>query len=101
MDALQRHAATIVMRTTDSDSAMDNLKWPTLEHRKHILNLVEKCIKGHCPQYFNIYFILNKEIHSCTTRQNNLLYLPRVRLEVAKKAFYFHGCTVYNNFQTR
>ena len=103
MEALQRRAARIVMRATDSDSAMDNLKWPTLEQRrrKHILNLVEKCIKGHCPQYFNNYFIFNKEIHSRTTRQKNLLHLPRVRLEVAKKAFYFHGCTVYNDFQSR
>ena len=44
MEALQRRAARIVMRTTDSDSAMDNLKWPTLEYRrsKRILNLVEK-----------------------------------------------------------
>ena len=51
MEALQRRAARILMKTTDNDSAMDNLKWPTLEHRrrKHILNLVEKCIKGHCP----------------------------------------------------
>ena len=35
MEALQRHAARIVMRTTDSDSAMDNLKWPTLTARRN------------------------------------------------------------------
>ena len=91
MEALQRCAARMVMRTTDNDSAMDNLKWPALEHRrrKHILNLVKKCSRGHCPQYFNNYFTFNKEIHSRTTRQKNLLHLPRVRLEVAKKHFIF------------
>lgn len=103
IEALQRRAARIVMRTYDSDSAMDNLKWPTLAARrdKHILNLVKKCIKGHCPQYFNNYFIFNNKIHSRTTRQSNLLHLPRVRTEVAKKSFYYHGCIVFNNFYSR
>ena len=83
---------------------MDNLKWPILEHRrrKHILNLVEKCIKviAHSILITIYYFSYNKEIHSRTTRKKNLLHLPRVRLEVAKKAFYFHDCTVYNDLVT-
>ena len=44
-----------------------------------------------------VYFSFNEDIHSRTTRQKNLLRLPRVRLEVAKKAIYFHGCAVYND----
>ena len=74
MEALQRRAARIVMRAYDSDSAMDNLKCPTLAARrdKRILNLVKKCIKVHCPQHFNTYFIFNNKIHSRTTRQINL-----------------------------
>ena len=44
IEALQKSAARIVMRTTDRDSAMDNLKWPTLAARrdKHILSPVKK-----------------------------------------------------------
>ena len=80
LEALQRRAARIVMRTTDSDSAMDNLKWPTLAARrnKQILNLVNKCIRGHCPYYFNDNFIFNNKIHSRTSRQSNLLHYLRV-----------------------
>ena len=32
-----------------------------------------------------------------STRQSKLLHLPAARTEVAKRSFYYHGCTVYNN----
>ena len=35
-----------------------------------------------------------------STRQSKLLHLPAVRTEVAKRSFYYHGCTVYNNFRS-
>ena len=46
IEALQRRAGRIVIRTFSSQKAMDSLKWPTLESRrdKHILKLVKKCI---------------------------------------------------------
>ena len=30
------------------------------------------------------------------TRQSNLLYVPKVRLETTKRSFYYNGCTVFN-----
>ena len=57
------------------------------------LKLVNKCISGNCPQFFKQYFNFN----NTRTRQRNLLHLPHVRTETAKKSFYYHGCVVYNS----
>ena len=50
IEVFQWRAARIVMTTYDGYSAMVNQKWPTLTARrnKHILNLVNKCIKAYC-----------------------------------------------------
>ena len=47
------------------------------------------------PQFFNDYFIYNKEIISRITRQSNLLHLPKVRTEAAKRSFFYNGCAVF------
>ena len=98
LEKLQRRAARIVTRMGESDRALDAIKWPSLQSRRdeHIFKLVKKCIKGHCPQFFNKYFTFNNAIHSRITRQSNMLHLPRVRTEMAKKSFYYHGCIVFN-----
>ena len=50
-----------------------------------------------CPQYFDGYFTFNSKIHSRATRQRDLLHLPAVRTEVAKRSFYYYGCVVFND----
>ena len=99
IEALQRRAGRIVIRSFSSQKAMDSLKWPTLESRrdKHILNLVKKCIKGNCPQFFTNYFTFNSKVYSRTTRQSRHIHLPAVRTEAAKRSFYYNGCIVYND----
>ena len=54
LERLQRRAARIVMHSKDSDFSMKTLKWETLLERrqKHILSLVNKCLKKKVPQYF-------------------------------------------------
>ena len=42
--------------------------------------------------------IKDDKIHTRATRQRDLLHLPAVRTEVAKRSFYYHGCVVFNNF---
>ena len=42
----------------------------------------------------SIVFLL--AISSRVTRQSNLLHLPRVRTEIAKRSFYYNGCKIYN-----
>ena len=100
LEALQRRVGKIVSKISSSDTAMEALKWPSLRTRRDdlILKLVWKCIDGRCPQYFNNYFVLNKHICTRSTRQNNLLHLPAIRMETARRSsFYYHGSTIFNN----
>lgn len=99
LDNLQRRAAKIVTRSKDSNKALLNLNWPSLQSRRneHVFKLVKKCILGNCPQFFKEYFHFNK---GRVTRQSKLLHLPRVRTETAKKSFYYNGCILYNKFNS-
>ena len=99
LEALQRRIGRIVLKTSSSDTAMQALKWPSLRTQRDdlILKLVRKCIDGHCPHYFNNYFVFNKHICTRSTRQSNLLHLHAIRTETARRSFYYHGNTIFNN----
>ena len=98
--ALQKRVGRIVIKTStcSSDTAMEALKWQSLRTRRneHILKLVRKCKDGRYPQYFNNYFVFIEYICTRLTRQSNLLHLPTVRRETARRSFYYHGSTVFN-----
>ena len=100
LERLQNRAARTVAQTPSSSSALSYLKWQSLNSRRNnnIFKLVKKSLNGECPQYFMNYFSFNKDVILRTTRQSNLLHLPSVQTETAKRAFYYHGCTVFNNF---
>ena len=102
LEALQKCAARVVVKSGSSSDAMASVMWPTLKERrtKHVYNLVNKSLAGRCPQHFINYFKHNKDVCVRSTRQSKLLHLPAVRTEVAKRSFYYHGCTVYNNFKS-
>ena len=86
------------MRSDSSHEALEYLGYDTLERRreKHILKLVKKCLNKRCPQFFTDYFEYNRDVLIRRTRQSDHLRLPPVRLECTKKAFYYHGCLVFN-----
>ena len=90
LEALQRRAGRVVDRASSGEKTNYALKWPSLEYRrsKDTFNLVKRLIKGHCPQFFKNYFTFNNKLHSRNTRQKNLIQLPAVRTEVAKRSFY-------------
>ena len=90
LETLQKRVGRIVIKTSNSDTAMKTLKWPSLRSRRdeHILKHVRKCLHGRCPQYFKNYFVFNKDICARSTRQSNLLHLPAIRTEVAKRSFF-------------
>ena len=100
LERLQNRAARTVARTPNSSSALSYLKWQSLNSRRdnNIFKLVKKSLNGQCPQYFINYFSFNKDVILRTTRQSNLLHLPLVRTETAKRAFYYHGRG--ENFET-
>ena len=98
IEKLQRRAARIFMQTNSSDEALAHLKYDTLGLRReiHALNLVKKCLNKRCPQFLMDYFYFNRDIVQRKTRQSNHLRLPSIKLECTKKAFYYHGCEVFN-----
>ena len=100
---MQRRAARIVTKLNSSDKAMDSLKWSPLEARRnyHVFKLVKKSINGRCPQFLKNYFTFNRDIVSRNTRQSNKLYIPKVRKEVAKRYFYYNGCIIFNQLDSR
>ena len=100
LETLQKRVGRIVIKTSSSDTAMKALKWPSLRSGRrdeHILKLVRKCIHGRCPQYFKNYFVFNKDVCARSTRQSNLLHLPAIRTEVAKRSFSYPGSVVFKS----
>ena len=78
--------------------ALNFLGYVTLEKRRgsHVCNLVKKCLSNRCPQFFMNYFNYNRDILPRKTRSSDKLRLPTVRLECTKKAFFYHGCVIFN-----
>ena len=100
LERLQRRAARVVFKVNSSDVALNSLRWSTLEHRRalHVYLLVNKCLKKCVPQFLIDYFTFNRDRCLRRTRQSNLLHVPKVKLETAKRSFYYNGCIVFNSF---
>ena len=100
---MQRRAARIVTKLNSSDKAMDSLKWSPLEARRnyHVFKLVKKSINGRCLQFLKNLFTFNRDIVSRNTRQSNKLHIPKERTEVAKLYFYYNGCIIFNQLDSR
>ena len=98
LERLQRRAVKIVSKMSNSDRALDYLKWPSLVNRpeSHVNELVKRCMKEHCPQFFKKYFTFNSSVHNPITRQMNMLHLPRVRTDLGKNSFYYNGSIIFN-----
>ena len=98
LEKLQRRAARIIMHLGSSEKALNFLGYVTLEKRRksHVCNLVKKCLSNRCPQFFMNYFNYNRDILPRKTRSSDKLRLPTVRLECTKKAFFYHGCVIFN-----
>ena len=94
-EKIQRRAARVVMKVGRSHGALNNLQWKTVKNRReeHVFKLV---MKGTVPQFLTNYFSFNRQVKVRTTRQTNLLYLPKVRTKMAKKSFYYNGVQIFN-----
>ena len=67
--------------------------------RTHILRFVDECIANRVPRYLSNYFnVRNRDIHRHKTRNNNDLILERINLECTKRAFFYKGSKIFNNF---
>ena len=96
LEKLQRRAARIIVKSSNSEQAMSSLAFETLADRrdKHILKFVKKCIEGKAPQFFSNYFKSNHDISKRITRQKH-------HLHILKKSFKYQGCVIFNKFQSK
>ena len=61
----------------------------------HTYILVKKCLIGEVCSNFIEYFHLKKHLYN--TRNNNIhVELPSIKLEFARKGFFFMGSKIYN-----
>ena len=104
LDRLQRRAARIVYnfrQDLDTDTMLARLRWLALNkcREMHCVLLVNKCLSGVVPQYLSSYFISRSD--SNQTLRNTIsfstdLVIPKIKLEVARKSFYYQGAYLYN-----
>ena len=63
---------------------------------KRVVDFVHRCLTNEeiCENFENYFSLKNSRVN---TRNNNVMArLPYVKLEVARKSFYFHGANLYN-----
>ena len=105
IERLQRRAARIIYfkaaSNLSTDQIMTKLGLEPLYYRRrtHILRFVDECIANRVPRYLSNYFnVRNRDIHRHKTRNNNDLILERINLECTKRAFFYKGAKIFNNF---
>ena len=54
-------------------------------------------INGILPSTFSFYFVRNRDVHQCNTRQADDLRVPFGRLDVRKFSIKIHGAQVWNS----
>ena len=84
-----------------TDQIMTKLGLEPLYYRRrtHILRFVDECIANRVPRYLSNYFnVRNRDIHRHKTRNNNDLILEKINLECTKRAFFYKGAKIFNNF---
>ena len=98
LERLQRRAAKIVSKTSDSERALNYLKRSSLVNRRksHVNELVKRGIKGQCSQFFKSYLTFNSSVHNRIMRQMTMLQLLKIRTALAKNSFYFNSSVIMN-----
>ena len=101
LEKLQRRAARLIHPKSgiETNALLIKLKLIALEYRRraHIVIFVKKCLLGIVPPYMLNYFQINKSRSRYTTRNYMDISLPRIRLEIAKRSFFYTGALEYNN----
>ena len=96
LQLVQNFAARVVLGLKKFDripQARRSLKWLDVTEKVlfNDLALVFKCINGLAPDYLGKYFIKRSALHNKNTRGCNNFVVPRCRLSMGQRAFYFRG----------
>ena len=93
---VQNFAARVVLGFKKFDHISQgrrSLKWLDVTEKVlfNDLVLVFKCVNGLAPDYLGKYFIKRSAVHNKNTRGCNNFVVPRCRLSMGQRAFYFRG----------
>ena len=101
LQLVKNFAAIVVLGLKKSDHISQgrrSLKW--LDVTETVLFndvvLVFKCVNGLAPDYLGKYLIKRSAVHKKNTRGCNNFVLPRCRLSMGQRAFYFPGLREWN-----
>ena len=84
-----------LQRRADAITGKDSINIESFLYRDACI-LVRKILDNDVCENYNEYFKINT--HNKRTRnQNNLIKLPRIKLEIARKSFYYLGAKLYND----
>ena len=101
LEKLQRREARLIHPRSgiETNALLIELKLIALEYRRraHIVIFVKKCLLGIVPPCMLNYFQINKSRSRYTTRNYMDIPLPRIRLEIATRSFFYTGALEYDN----
>ena len=81
--------ASVVLNNSSKINTLDSIY-------KQAVKVVKKCMDGNICENYQTYFELNS--HGVATRNGgSFLKIPKVKLEFAKKGFYFQGVKLFNS----
>ena len=97
LERLRNWGARIVLQERSFENTFRNLNSIKLEDRRimHKCILVYKCVNNFTPEYLQNYFM--KKAHKYNTGRKDDVMLPKPKLELFKKSFYYSGPFYFNS----
>ena len=101
LQLVQNFAARVVLGLRKFDHISQgrrSLKWLDVSEKVlfNDLLLAFKCVNGLAPDYLGKYFVKRSKVHCRNTRACNNFVVPRCRLSMGQRAFYFRGPREWN-----
>ena len=101
LQLVQNFAARVVLGLRKFDhisQGQRSLRWLDVTEKVLFNDLVLafKCVNGLAPDYLGKYFVKRSAVHNKNTRGCNNFVVPRCRLSMGQRAFYFRGPREWN-----
>ena len=101
LQLVQNFAARIVLGLRKFDHISQgrrSLRWLDVTEKVLFNDLVLafKCVNGLAPDYLDKYFLKRSAVHNKNRRGYNNFVVPRCRLSMGQRAFYFRGPREWN-----
>ena len=94
LERFEKRAARIIFGTSEQPMTGRMPSVETIQKTKSCI-LTLRCLKKDvCQNFLNYFTVIDSKV--ATRNQGCSINLPRVRLETAKKGFYFYGGILYN-----